>query len=156
MKHLFLLVTFLYGYNMMYAQKDTVVVDSIKSKNVIINKDPRLNILAKKEADFNEANQVLSGGKYIKGYRLLLLNTNDRTLALKIRSKLLQNFPDEKVYMSFQPPYIKLKFGDFPDRDTAEKFKTEIKEAGIITGNIYIVPDLVENKPDKTKQAAAQ
>jgi hypothetical protein len=154
MKNLFLSIAFLFGCTLSYAQ-NTVVSDSTKNSNVIINKDPRLDVLAKKESEFNDANMVLSGGKYVRGYRLILLSTSDRALALKIRSKLLQNFPDQKVYMSFQPPYIKLKFGDFLDKDEADKYKTDISNAEIISGNIYIVPDLVENKQDKTKQTTS-
>jgi hypothetical protein len=154
MKHLFLSITFLFGAVMLYAQ-NAVASDSTKNNNVIVNKDPRLDVLAKKEAEFNDANMVLSGGKYVRGYRLMLLSTSDKALALKIRSKLLQNFPDQKVYMSFQPPYIKLKFGDFLDKDEADKYKTDISNAEIISGNIYIVPDLVENKQDKIKQTTS-
>jgi len=72
-------------------------------------------------------------------------------LAMKVRAKLLQNFPEQKVYMSFQPPYIKVKFGDFLEKDDADNYKTEIANAKIVSGNIYIVPDLIEVKPDKSK-----
>jgi hypothetical protein len=151
MKKLFLLTISCMACTLLFAQAAT---DSTASNNVIINKDPRLDIIAKKEADFNDANGVLFGGKVARGYRLMLLNTNDRALAMKVRAKLLQNFPEQKVYMSFQPPYIKLKFGDFLEKDDADDYKTQIANAKIITGNIYIVPELVEVKPDKTKDSS--
>ena len=56
--------------------------------------------------------------------------------------------------MSFQPPYIKLKFGDFLDKDEADKYKTEITDEKIVTTNIYILPELVEVKPDKNAAPA--
>ena len=80
----------------------------------------------------------------------MLLNTNNKDAAIKLRSQLLQNFPEQKVYMSFQPPFIKVKFGDFLDKDEAEDYKTQIADAKLVSGNIYVVPDLVEIKQDKT------
>ncbi|MFZ4059481.1 MAG: hypothetical protein ACOYKE_15160, partial [Ferruginibacter sp.] len=77
--------------------------------------------------------------------------TTDRTYAMSIRSKLLQRYPDQKVYMSFQPPYIKLKFGNFAEKADAEKVKKELSDSKIITNNIYVVPENVELKGDKNK-----
>ena len=81
----------------------------------------------------------------------MLLNTNDRPLAMKVRTQLLQHFPEQKVYMSFQPPYIKMKFGNFLDREEAESYKKDISRHKLVSGNIYIVPDNIEVKPDKNK-----
>jgi hypothetical protein len=55
--------------------------------------------------------------------------------------------------MSFQSPYIKLKFGDFQENDDAVKMRKLISDSKIVTGNIYIVPEMIEVKP---KQAAAE
>ncbi len=123
--------------------------DSSATGKVTVYKDSRLDDLAKKEAAFNEAAKlaVRSG----KGYRLMLLNTNDRPLAMKVRTQLLQRFPEQKVYMSFQPPYIKLKFGNFLEKEEAENYKKEITKYKLVTGNVYVVPDQIEVKPDKNK-----
>ena len=130
-----------------YSQDSTKTVAS--EENITVTKDPRLDILAKKEAEFNDASGVLLGGRAARGFRLMLLNTTDRALAMKVRAQLLQHFPEQKVYMSFQPPYIKLKFGDFLEKEDAESYKTDIANAKIITTNIYVVPELVEVKQDK-------
>src|SRR4051812_15518040 len=66
---------------------------------VSVFKDSRLEMLAKKEAEFNEA--IALGPKLAKGYRLMVLNTNDRSRAMNLRGNLLQKFPEQKVYMSF-------------------------------------------------------
>jgi hypothetical protein len=155
MKHI-LLLSVLFSITAISFAQNTVTTDTVDNNNIKINKDPRLDVLAKKEAEINDANGVLYGGRAARGYRLMLLNTNNRELAMKVRSELLQNFPEQKVYMSFQPPYIKLKFGDFLDKDDAEKYKAEITDAKIITGNIYVVPELVEVKPDKSKDNTAE
>ena len=116
---------------------------------VSVFKDSRLDILAKKEAEFNEA--IALGPKFAKGYRLMLLNTNDRSRAMNLRGNLLQKFPEQKVYMSFQPPYIKLKFGNFLEKAEADEYKKVITRSKLVATNIYLVPDIIEIKPDKNK-----
>ncbi len=71
-------------------------VESAAIGKIMVAKDPRLDILAKKEAEFN-----ILGTKLAKGFRLLVLKSNDRDYSMKVRAQLLQNFPDQKVYMSF-------------------------------------------------------
>ena len=122
--------------------------DTTVSGMVTIIKDSRLNELAKKELAFNEA--MAAAPKTARGYRLKLLSTNDRPLAMKVRTQLLQRFPEQKVYMSFQPPYIQLKFGNFLDREEAENYKNEITRYKLVTSNIYLVTEIVELKPDKS------
>jgi hypothetical protein len=51
--------------------------------------------------------------------------------------------------MSYQAPFIKLKFGDFVERGDAERAKKQIIRGGLVTGGVYIVPDTIELKPDK-------
>ena len=128
--------------------QDTIKTDTaVVEGTLTVNKDPRLEVLAKNEAAYN-ATAVRSE----KGYRLMVLNTNNRTLATSIRSKLLQRYPDQKVYMSFQPPYIKLKFGDFADEDSADKFKDELLKSKLIPGNIYVVPEIIDLSPTSPGQ----
>lgn len=122
-------------------------LDTSVVAKVTINKDPRLDILAKEQYDMNH-----NAKRFGKGYRLFVLKSNNRDYAMKVRSYLLQNFPDEKVIMSYQSPFIKMKFGDFEDKKDAEKYRDLILKGGIVTGNIYIVPDTIELKPDKTEQ----
>jgi len=125
--------------------------DSITTGKVTVIKDSRLDVLAKKEAAFNEAANLAP--KVGKGYRLMVLSTNDRPLAMKVRASILQRYPGEKIYMLYQPPNIKLKFGDFLEKADAEAMRKEIIKNKLVTGNIYIVPDKIEVKADKLKEA---
>lgn len=96
-------------------------------------------------ADYNKS---LSLKAYsTKGFRLMLLSTSDRSLAMQVRSKLLQQYPDEGIYMSYQTPYIKLKFGNFESREEADKIRKSLLSQKIVPGNIYIVPEMIEVKP---------
>ena len=120
--------------------------DSVVTGTISVIKDPRLDLLAKKETEFNTL-----GLRSAKGYRLLVLSSNDRDKVMTVRAKLLQQFPEQKVYMTFQAPYIKLKFGNFVEKPEAERYKDLINGQRIVTTNVYVVPELVEVKPDKFK-----
>jgi len=120
---------------------DTVVFGA----NHIVHKDQRVDLFGKKMSEYNESLALKI--QLVNGYRLMLLNTTDRDLAMKVRSSLLQQFPDHKVYMTFQSPYIKLKIGNFIDNAEAEKFKKQIIDQKIVPGNIYLLNEKVEQKP---------
>ena len=68
-----------------------------------------------------------------KGYRLMVLSTNDRVLAMQVRAKLLQHYPGQKIYMSFQPPNIKLKFGDYVEKTDAENVRKDMLKNKIVS-----------------------
>jgi hypothetical protein len=123
------------------------VEDTSVTKKVVIYQDYRLAILAKKEADINTA--ILKAEARVgKGFRLMILNTSDREYAMKIRGELLQRYPEQKTYMWFATPYIKIKFGNFKTREEADPYKKQISR--ILNGaTIYYLPETIEVKPDK-------
>ncbi len=126
--------------------------DSLKTAppdtfSVTVHKDPRLLVLASKQEPY-----IAPGIHAAKGYRLMVLSTTDRQQAINLRSGLLQHFPDQKVYMSFQPPYVKVKFGNFLEKGEADKFRTEIKKAGLVKTNVYLVPETIEVKAERLKE----
>lgn len=121
--------------------------DSSKANKIVVHQDYRMEILARKEADINTA--ILKAQARIgKGYRLMILNTNDRAYAMKVRGELLQKYPDQKTYMWFANPYIKIKFGNFKTQEEAEPYKKAISK--MLNGaTIYYLPETIEVKPDK-------
>ena len=125
----------------------TPVADTVKPRKVTVTKDPRLDILAKVEADFN-----LMATRFVKGYRLFVLKSDNRNYAMKVRAYLLQSFPEEKVIMTYQSPFIKMKFGDFVEKKDAERYRDMIMKGKVVTGNVYVVPETIELKPDKIKE----
>ena len=120
---------------------DTVIVSNTHS----IYKDKRVDVFGKKMAEYNESLALKI--QLVNGYRLMLLNTTDRDLAMKVRTALLQQFPEHKVYMTFQSPYIILKIGNIIDKNESEKLKNQITDLNIVTGNIYLLNEKVEQKP---------
>ena len=146
MKKILFLVIMLSAGKMLFAQ--TAPPDTTVAGKVTDNKDSRLNLLAKPQVDI-AINNTKMAARFTKGYRLFVLKTDDRDYAMKVRAYLLQNFPEEKVIMSYQAPFIKMKFGDFVDKEEAEKMKKQITKDGVVKGGIYVVPDTIEVKPDK-------
>jgi hypothetical protein len=142
MKYFFLLpFSFLTIYS--FAQQ----ADTTAMNKMVIHQDYRMGILAKKEADINTAILKLEA-RVGKGFRLMVLNTNDRDLAMKTRGNLLQKFPEQKTYMWFANPYIKIKFGNFKTKDEAEPYRKQISK--MLNGAaIYYLPESIEVKPDK-------
>jgi SPOR domain len=142
MKHSSILLSFFFSLHSFAQVGDTSVTNK-----VVIHQDYRLNILARKEAEINTA--ILKAEARIgKGFRLMVLNTSDREYAMKIRGELLQKYPEQKTYMWFANPYIKIKFGNFKTKEEAESYKKQISK--LLNGaTIYYLPETIEVKPDK-------
>lgn len=121
--------------------------DTLAGGRLIIQKDPRIDVLGEKMAEYNDA--LSKKNRLENGYRLMLISSTDRNKVMSLRAKLLQLYPEQKVYTVFQSPYIKLKFGNFLDKEEAEKMKKQIISLKLVEGNIYVVPEKVEVKPEK-------
>jgi hypothetical protein len=121
--------------------------DSTNPYAVIVHKDFRLDILARKEAELNAA-VTKAAARTGMGYRLQVLSTNDRDYAMKIRTQLLQRFPDQKVYMFYQAPYVKLTFGNFVTKQEAELYKKQISRM-LGGASVYTLSQRIEIKPEK-------
>ena len=138
----FLLFTFYFLLGKSFAQADSVA--TIKD-TVVVNKDPRLDILTQKQALINKRSQMMTSNGLYKGYRLQLLSTNNRNQAFKLKYDLLTNFPDQKAYVSYQAPYFKVKFGNFLRRDEAEKIRKQLTRS--YPAGVFIVEDAIEYTP---------
>ncbi len=156
MKGFFLMLIMLVSFFLVKAQ---VVTDTTVGGSSTIIKDARIEILGKKLAERNIAIAAANKPDIIatsstgivltKGYRLMVISTTDRELAMKVRAQLYQAFPDQKQYMSFQMPNTKIKFGNFLDRAQAELARKKIIGMKLVNNNIYILPDTVEMKVEK-------
>lgn len=154
-------MTFILSALLFFAMINTkaqVIADTTAYGTAVVIKDERIDLLGKKMAEYNSS---LGTVKYIngltsaKGYRLMVISTNDRSLAMKIRSQLYQMFPDpvqHKLYMSYQMPNIKVKFGNFLDKTDAENARKQILNAKIVNTNIYLLPETIEVKPSKEEK----
>ncbi|MEP6596737.1 MAG: SPOR domain-containing protein [Ginsengibacter sp.] len=122
---------------------DTTAIAS----HVVIHKDDRLDILGEKQAEINLLAAKLLA-RTAMGYRLQVLSTNDRELAMRTKTQLLQMFPEQKTYMIFQLPYVKLRFGNFKTKQEAEPYRKQIGR--MLEGtSVFYVPERIEVKPGK-------
>ena len=150
MKSMFFILALIISSVKINAQSSLIKDTTLVNGNLTIIMDTRLELLAKKEAEINEA--IANGPKFAKGYRLMVLNTTDRTEAMSLRSKLLQLFPEQKIYMTFQPPHIKVKLGNFLEKNEAEEYIKEINQNKLVSTEIYLLSEIIEIKTEKNKE----
>ena len=150
MKRMFFILALLFSAVKINAQASISKDTTISIGNITVFMDSRIELLAKKEAELNEA--IANGPKFAKGFRLMVLSTNDRTQAMNLRARLLQLFPEQKIYMSFQPPHIKVKLGNFLEKTEADQYKKEIILNKLVTTDIYLLPEIIEIKTERNKE----
>lgn len=123
----------------LFAQTDT--------SSVVVQKDPRIDMLIKKQVQVNELT-TRDARRFVQGYRILVISTNDRNKATNAKTKIYQEFPELKAYLMWQSPYMKLKVGDFKTREEAEPYLSAIQR--FFPTGVYIVRDVIEVNPDKS------
>jgi len=123
----------------LYAQTDT--------NSVVIFKDPRIDLLVKKQVDINEE-ATRDSRRTASGYRILVINSNDRKKVFAAKAKIYQLYPDLKPYLLYQAPFYKLKVGNFKTKDEAQE-TLEALTRDFPTG-LFIVRDIIEVKPERT------
>lgn len=116
------------------------------AKSPHVKRDPRVDKLVDKQIELNK--QALRVRTTLEpGYRILVISTNKRDLAIDAKSRLLKIYPDQKSYLFYQSPYFKLQFGNFKTMKEAETMKKElVLEFG---ENLIIIPSQVEVKGEK-------
>lgn len=116
------------------------------SANIVLNKDPRIDLLVKKQIDINEET-TRDTRRTMPGYRIQVINSNDRNKVFAAKAKIYQLYPDLKPYLMYQPPFYKLKVGNFKTKEEAEEFKKDLLHD--FPNGMYVVRDIIEVKPEK-------
>jgi hypothetical protein len=142
----FLCLLFLFATHSISAQvTDSSLNNSLFGNKITVYKDYRLDIIGSKESELNTA-LLKQKARTARGYRLMVLNTSDKEYAFKVRTELLQRFPEQKPYMWFANPYIRIKFGNFRTKDEADYYKKQISI--MLNGaNIYYLSEMIEVTP---------
>jgi hypothetical protein len=139
----FLSILSLFIFSGLFAQTDSSTV------GVLVHKDPRVDLLVKKQASINIATKK-SVGHTMRGYRLMVINTNKREDAIAAKTKVYTYFPELKAYLVYQSPFFRLKAGNFKSRDEAEKYRKQM--APLFPKGVFIVNDTIEVKAEKTEE----
>jgi len=116
------------------------------SSSITIHKDPRLDLLVKKQIQINEeiSRETRKSGK---GFRLMVISTISRDEAVAAKTKIYTYFPELKAYLWHQSPYYKLKAGNFKERKDAEEYQRKLNV--YFPKGVFIMNDVVELKPEK-------
>ncbi|HEV7622415.1 MAG TPA: SPOR domain-containing protein [Flavisolibacter sp.] len=136
----FYLITCLLFTRLAFAQ------DSTGQGTVFVHKDPRIDVLIKKQIEINTHYKKVTTHN-MKGFRLMVINTNKRDEAIAAKTKIYTYFPELKAYLVYQSPYFKLKAGNFKTRDEAEKYQKDFQV--FFPKGVFIISDVIEIKPEK-------
>jgi len=120
--------------------------------SIIVKKDPRLDILASKQALNNTRNAVAAGR--FKGFRVQVMSTTSRNTAFDTKGILDANFPDQKSYVTYQSPSFRVRIGNFLKREDADNFRKQL--ARIFPEGAYIVEDTIEYTPPEDEEIISQ
>jgi len=140
MKQLILLFSGLLIGGFAVAQDNALAANTGGSVKVV--KDSRLDLLIKKQIYINTLairNQP--------GFRVQLISTNKRNEASDVKAKVMQLYPDYRTYLEYQPPYFKVRIGDFKSRDEATDFRDKLSTN--FPGAIFVVPATINLSPEK-------
>jgi hypothetical protein len=113
--------------------------------NVVVYKDPRLELLVNKQIEINEIT-TRNARRLAPGYRILVISSNNRNKVIEAKTKMYREFPELKAYMMYQAPFFRLKVGNFRERPDAEDYLSNVQR--LFDGGVYIVPDTIEVRPE--------
>ena len=121
-------------------------VSAQDTSSVVVHKDPRIDLLLKKQGEVNAAIKK-ANARTARGYRLLVINTNKRDDAIAAKTKVYTNFPELKAYLVYQSPYFKLKVGNFKTREEAQQYQKSL--GYYFPKGVFIMSDTIEITPEK-------
>jgi len=146
---LFWIVIFSLFSAVAFAQADSTATRPVDSNSVIVHKDPRLDLLVKKQATINEVTSR-EGRRTDKGFRLMIISTNSRDEAIAAKTKVYTYFPELKAYLWYQSPYFRVKAGNFKDRKDAETYQKRLNT--YFPKGVFIMKDIIEVKPGRGEE----
>jgi len=66
----------------------------------------------------------------VDGYRVLVVATDNMGAANSVRADILAKIKRKEVYISFEPPFYKVKIGDFTDITESNNLKFKLNQLG--------------------------
>jgi hypothetical protein len=138
---LFLLLT---GSRLMAQVRDTAMLPRVDSTSpVVVEKDPRIDQLVKKQIEINEVT-TRESRRYVQGFRIQVMNSPDRAKVFAAKTKVFEQFPDWKPYLLYQSPNYKLRVGNFKTQEEAQDGMKQLSK--LFPSGLYVIPDVIELK----------
>lgn len=119
------------------------VADS-SQKKIVVHKDARIDMLMARQSQINEETSR-NARRTAKGFRIMIISTNNREEALSAKTTVYTYFPELKAYLWHQSPFYKLKAGNFKDRKDAEAYQARLNN--YFPKGVYVISDVIELKP---------
>jgi SPOR domain len=134
--HKLLILSFLFVGSTAKAQVDS-------ASPVVVQKDPRIDLLVKKQIEINEVT-TRESRRYVQGFRIQVMNSPDRVKVFAAKAKVFEQFPDWKPYLLYQSPNYKLRIGNFKTQDEAQDAMRQLSK--LFPSGLYVIPDVIELK----------
>ena len=131
------------GMTQVCSSQDSLFITKTESPSISIKKDPRLDLLIKKQIQINEETSR-NARRLEKGYRLLVISTTLRDEALAAKTKVYTAFPELKAYLFHQSPYYKVKVGNFKERKEADTYQRRLEL--LFPKGVFVINDIIEVK----------
>jgi hypothetical protein len=125
------------------------VMAQADSGKVAVLKDPRMEVLIKKQIQINEET-TRDSRRSIPGYRIQVINSNNRDKVFSLKSKIYQQYPELKLYLMYQPPNYRLKAGNFRTPEDADVYLKKL--SSLFPSGMYVIHDTIEVKQDKSRE----
>lgn len=135
-------IFFLSSYKNCWSQ-DSLFIAKRDTQTVSIQKDPRLDLLIKKQIQINEETSR-NARRQEKGFRLLVISTTLREEAITAKTKVYTVFPELKAYLYYQTPYYKVKVGNFKERKDADTYQKRLEL--LFPKGVFVINDIIEVK----------
>lgn len=86
---------------------------------------------------------------HIQGYRVQVFSSNTqktaKSEAFKVEKKVKQDYADIDIYVLYQPPFWKVRLGNFRTQEEASILRDDLlKTYPNMQGDIYIVKDMIQ------------
>jgi len=110
---------------------------------VVVEKDPRIEQLVRKQIEINEVT-TRESRRFVAGFRIQVMNSPDRAKVFAAKAKVFEQFPDWKPYLLYQSPNYKLRVGNFKTQEEAQDAMKQLSK--LFPSGLYVIPDVIELK----------
>lgn len=120
---------------------------------IVVHKDARIDQLIHRQMEINEET-TRDSRRSMPGFRIQVISSTDRNKVFAAKTKIYQQFPDLKPYLLYQPPYYKLRVGNFKTQTEAEEFEKQL--SSLFPNGLYVIRDTIEVTPERLKEEDLQ
>jgi hypothetical protein len=146
-----LFLFFLIGSSRVRAQVgDTTMKRADTAGPVLVEKDPRVDQLVRKQIEINDLT-TRESRRFVQGFRIQVMNSPDRGKVFAAKARLYEQFPDWKPYLLYQSPNYKLRVGNFKTQEEAEDAMKQLSKS--FPSGLYVIPDIIELKLSEIPKA---